>query len=60
MLTHELDSAIEEEKGLGRYPLMVNGTAGTTVLGAIDNLEEIAHVCKKNGVYMYVDVSNIS
>jgi glutamate/tyrosine decarboxylase-like PLP-dependent enzyme len=37
--------------------LMVNATAGTTVLGAIDDLEAVAEVCKKHGVWMHVDVS---
>jgi glutamate/tyrosine decarboxylase-like PLP-dependent enzyme len=57
MLVEDLDVAIQTERDCGRYPLMVNATAGTTVLGAIDDLEAVAEVCKKHGVWMHVDVS---
>lgn len=59
ILTEELDAAICKEKECGLYPLMVNATAGTTVLGAIDDLQKVADVCKKHGVWMHVDVSLI-
>lgn len=57
MITNELIKSIQEEKDAGRYPLLVNGTAGTTVLGAIDELDEIADVCTRFGVWLHVDVS---
>lgn len=57
MLVEKLDKAIQIEKDLGRCPLFVNATAGTTVMGAVDDLEAIADVCKKHGVWMHVDVS---
>lgn len=57
MLTEDLESSIQEEKALGRFPLLVNATAGTTVLGAIDDLQVVSEVCKKNAVWMHVDVS---
>lgn len=57
MVTSELVKAIREEKDAGRYPLLVNGTAGTTVLGAIDELDEIADVCQREGIWLHVDVS---
>lgn len=53
----ELDEAIASEKEAGRCSLLVNATAGTTVLGAIDDLEIVADVCSKYGVWMHVDVS---
>ncbi|XP_022815536.1 cysteine sulfinic acid decarboxylase-like [Spodoptera litura] len=55
MLVEKLDEAIQIEKDLGRCPLFVNATAGTTVLGAVDDLETIADVCKRHGVWMHVD-----
>ncbi|KAG7309279.1 hypothetical protein JYU34_005219 [Plutella xylostella] len=55
MLVEELDKAIQEEVALGRCPLMVNATAGTTVLGAIDDLTAVSEVCKRHGVWMHVD-----
>ena len=35
---------------------MVNATAGTTVMGAYDPLNDIADVCQRNGnVWLHVD-----
>ncbi|GBP26639.1 Glutamate decarboxylase 1 [Eumeta japonica] len=55
MLTDELEVAIKDELTHGRHPLFVNATAGTTVLGAIDDLERVADVCQKYHVWMHVD-----
>ncbi|XP_060806034.1 acidic amino acid decarboxylase GADL1 [Amyelois transitella] len=55
MIVSELVKAIKEQRKLGRHPVMVNATAGTTVLGAIDDLGAIAEVCRENGVWMHVD-----
>lgn len=57
MVTSELEAALQQELELGRHPVMVNATAGTTVLGAIDDLERVAAICEKYGVWMHVDVS---
>lgn len=57
MVTEELEAAIKMEIEGGRHPLMVNATAGTTVLGAIDELNAIADLCQKFGIWMHVDVS---
>lgn len=57
MVTEALNKAIEEEIQANNIPLMVNATAGTTVLGAIDDLQSVAATCKKFGVWMHVDVS---
>ncbi|KAL0818942.1 hypothetical protein ABMA28_008241 [Loxostege sticticalis] len=55
IIVPELDVAIQREKEEGRCPLFVNATAGTTVLGAIDDLVAVADVCKKHNVWMHVD-----
>lgn len=57
IIVPELDVAIQREKEEGRCPLFVNATAGTTVLGAIDDLVAVSDVCKKHNVWMHVDVS---
>jgi glutamate decarboxylase len=39
----------------GKVPYLVNATAGTTVFGAYDPLNEIADICEKYGLWMHVD-----
>lgn len=36
-------------------PLMVCATAGTTVLGAFDPIDEMATLCKTHGIWLHVD-----
>lgn len=55
ILLAQLDKAIQEELSMKRYPVLVNATAGTTVLGAIDELDGVANICEKYGVWMHVD-----
>ncbi|CAH2229192.1 jg1860 [Pararge aegeria aegeria] len=55
MKSSELETSLQQELALGRHPVMVNATAGTTVLGAIDELETMAAICEKYGVWMHVD-----
>ncbi|WP_417266470.1 pyridoxal phosphate-dependent decarboxylase family protein [Brumimicrobium sp.] len=50
-----LDKAIAKDVADGLLPVLVNATAGTTVLGAFDNVEAINAVCKKHDVWMHVD-----
>ncbi|XP_068140417.1 cysteine sulfinic acid decarboxylase [Drosophila tropicalis] len=38
-------------------PLMVSATAGTTVLGAFDDLEGISELCRKHNMWMHVDAA---
>lgn len=37
-------------------PMMVAATAGTTVLGAYDDLNAIADVCQRHGIWLHCDV----
>lgn len=54
-------SDLEEQVKLclenGWQPLMVSATAGTTVLGAFDDLAGISEVCKKYNMWMHVDAA---
>ncbi|PCI96331.1 MAG: cysteine synthase [Flavobacteriales bacterium] len=51
----ELKLKIEEDIALGKKPALVNLTAGTTVLGAFDPIEEIALLCKEYNIWLHVD-----
>lgn len=57
MLVSELENAIEREKKKGKVPLFINATAGTTVLGAIDDLNAVADVSQQYRIWLHVDVS---
>lgn len=57
MLVNDLISNIENVLMENRQPFFVNATAGSTVLGAFDDLNAIADVCEKYGLWMHVDVS---
>lgn len=51
----ELRLAIEQDIENGKKPVLVNLTAGTTVLGAFDPIEEIAAICKKHNIWLHLD-----
>lgn len=46
-----------QAKEAGKTPLYVNATAGTTVRGSFEPLEEVSAVCKEFGMWMHVDAS---
>ncbi|KAA0185610.1 cysteine sulfinic acid decarboxylase [Hyalella azteca] len=52
-----LRDAVRKAREEGKKPFYVNSTAGTTVFGAYDNFNEIADVCKEEGLWMHVDAS---
>ncbi|MFT5291752.1 MAG: sulfinoalanine decarboxylase [Planctomycetota bacterium] len=52
-----LEEAICSDLAAGHEPMMVNATAGTTVLGAFDPLDELADICEKHGLWLHVDGS---
>lgn len=40
----------------GFVPMFVNATAGSTVYGAFDPINEIADICEKYNIWLHVDV----
>lgn len=51
-LEEKIVSAIHQNK----RPFYVNATAGTTVMGAFDDLNAIADICLKYNLWLHVDV----
>ena len=50
-----LRRTLQEDIANGFHPILVNCTAGTTVLGAYDNLTEASAVAKEFGIWLHVD-----
>ncbi|XP_042208142.1 cysteine sulfinic acid decarboxylase-like isoform X2 [Homarus americanus] len=55
MLPQALKEAVKEARRSGGDPFFVNATAGSTVFGAFDPLEEVADVCEEEGLWLHVD-----
>lgn len=55
MRTPLLREAIETDLATGVVPVAVVATAGTTLTGAVDPLDEVADVCADLGLWMHVD-----
>ena len=55
MQIEALAEAIETDLVNGYHPVLVNATAGTTVLGAFDPIAAISRECKKHGIWLHVD-----
>jgi glutamate/tyrosine decarboxylase-like PLP-dependent enzyme/quercetin dioxygenase-like cupin family protein len=53
----ELDRLISNAKKEGAIPLLVSATAGTTVLGAFDDLLALSEISAKHGVWLHVDAA---
>ncbi|XP_054743817.1 cysteine sulfinic acid decarboxylase [Anastrepha obliqua] len=54
---NDLEAKVQRYISEGAQPLMVSATAGTTVLGAFDDLNSIADVCKKYDMWFHVDAA---
>lgn len=57
MSMNHLVEQIERTLSEGAVPFMVSATAGTTVLGAFDPLEDIANICQQYKMWMHVDAA---
>ncbi len=55
MIPAELEAQIVNDIANGFVPFYVNSTAGTTVLGAFDPIEEIADITEKYDLWLHVD-----
>lgn len=55
MMANHLDELISEDLKNNYLPFFVNATAGTTVLGAFDDLAALHEVCKKHDLWLHVD-----
>ncbi|XP_043832057.1 glutamate decarboxylase 1-like [Dromiciops gliroides] len=57
MIPLELEENILRAKRMGLTPFYVSATAGTTVYGAFDPLDNIADVCERHSLWMHVDAA---
>ena len=57
MQVEALEKAIDDDLAGGVQPIAVVATAGTTNTGAIDDLDRIADLCQRHGIWMHVDAA---
>ena len=55
LLPDAVAAAIDEDRARGVVPVAVVASAGTTLTGAVDPLDELADVCVGRGVWLHVD-----
>lgn len=55
MIPEKLEESLKQAKAKGSVPLMVVATAGTTVLGAYDPINDIADICERYNIWLHVD-----
>jgi aromatic-L-amino-acid/L-tryptophan decarboxylase len=55
MRVDALREALTQDMAAGRTPVAVIATAGTTLTGAVDPIDEIATVCREANVWLHVD-----
>ena len=57
IITTDLSRLITKDISMGLSPFLVVGSAGTTDTGAIDPLEDIAHICQTHKLWFHVDAA---
>jgi aromatic-L-amino-acid/L-tryptophan decarboxylase len=50
-----LEDALTSDVAQGIVPVAVVATAGTTLTGAVDPLDEIAEICERHDIWLHVD-----
>ncbi|WP_323786890.1 pyridoxal phosphate-dependent decarboxylase family protein [Psychroserpens sp.] len=55
LLAEDLEKQIQDDIKKGYHPFFVNATAGTTVLGAFDDVVSISKVCKSHKLWLHLD-----
>jgi glutamate/tyrosine decarboxylase-like PLP-dependent enzyme len=55
MIPSALAEALRRDIDEGVCPVMINATAGTTVMGAFDPIDELADIAHEHGVWIHVD-----
>ncbi|KAI8476544.1 MAG: pyridoxal phosphate-dependent transferase [Monoraphidium minutum] len=55
MLPAALEAAVLRAVAQGQKPFFVGLTAGTTVTGAFDPIQEVAEICRRHGIWLHVD-----
>ncbi len=55
MIPEKLEEQIKQDIADGYIPTYVNATAGTTVLGAFDPIDQIADITEKYDIWLHVD-----
>jgi aromatic-L-amino-acid decarboxylase len=55
MRLEETAAAIARDRASGAVPVAVVATAGTTLAGAVDPIEELADLCAEHAVWLHVD-----
>lgn len=55
MDSRALSTQIEEDQAAGLKPFLVIASAGTTDVGAVDPLDEIADICEQHDLWFHID-----
>lgn len=51
----KLQEAVHADRAAGLHPFLVIASAGTVDTGSIDNLDAIASLCRKEGLWFHID-----